>query len=50
MTNKEILGLKKAAIVLKAMAEKLESPSSKAETLALVKCVIKAVTELEKGE
>ena len=47
MNRYEILGLKKAAIVLKAVADSIESPPAKMETMALVKCVVDAANELE---
>ena len=47
MTREELTGLKKAAIVLKALADSLTSPTAQIETLALVRCVIKAANEIE---
>lgn len=45
MNRYEILGLKKAAIVLKAVADSMQSYPTKMETLALVECVVKAEKE-----
>ncbi len=50
MNHFEILGLKKAALVLKAVADTMKSPTTKRETLVLVECVIKAANELEAKE
>jgi hypothetical protein len=47
MTKLEILGLKKAAIVLKALADSMKSHSAKMEALVLVQLVVQAANELE---
>lgn len=47
MTYPEILGVKKAAIVLKTLASGFDNPTVKAETMALVQCVMAAAVELE---
>jgi hypothetical protein len=46
MTRIELLGLKKAAIVLKALADGFEG-SNKTETMMLVQMVVQAANELE---
>ena len=43
----EILALKKAAIVLKAVADTMKDYSAKMETLVLVETVVKAANTLE---
>lgn len=43
----KILGVKKAAIVLNALADSLKSPTAKKETKSLVECVVWAANELE---
>jgi hypothetical protein len=47
LTLPEITGVKKAAIVLKTLAEGFNDAGIKAETMALVKCVMAAAVELE---
>jgi hypothetical protein len=46
-TLPEIMGIKKAAIVLKTLASGFENESVKAETMTLVTCVMAAAIELE---
>ena len=50
MTRIEILALKKAAIVLKVVADSMQSHSTKMETLCLVESVVKAANELEEKQ
>lgn len=50
MTRLEILALKKAAIVLKAVADSMQSHQTKMETLCLVEMVVKAANELEEKQ
>lgn len=47
MTKTELLGLKKAAIVLMAVADSLKDQAAARETRALVKMVIQAANEIE---
>lgn len=47
LTLPEIQGVKKAAIVLKTLAEGFKDESVKAETMTLVRCVMAAAVELE---
>lgn len=47
MNRFEILGLKKAAIVLKTLADTFKDHSARLETLVLVECIVKAANELE---
>ncbi len=47
LTIHEINGVKKAAIVLKTLAEGFNNEGVKAETMTLVKCVMSAAVELE---
>lgn len=47
MTKTELLGLKKAAIVLMAVADSLKDQAAARETRTLVKMVIQAANEIE---
>jgi len=47
LTLPEIIGVKKAAIVLKTLADGFPEGTTKTATMALVKCVMAAAIELE---
>jgi len=47
LTLPEITGVKKAAIVLKTLADGFKDKSVQSETMVLVRCVMAAAIELE---
>lgn len=49
MTKEEILLLKKAAIILNDIAQKIQDTNAKIETLLIVQTIVKAVHKLDRN-